>query len=51
MNPASLKQLDRLIIADDKKVITLNSDRHGVIYRNIDNIQQKICAGILESVK
>ncbi len=51
VNPKSLKMLDKLIVAEHKTLITLKSDIHGVIYRNIDEIQQKICATIMESVK
>ena len=51
VDPESIETLDRLIVAEQKSVITLDSDVHGVIYRNIDSVQQKICASILESVK
>ena len=44
------KTLEKLIIAENKTVEMLDSDIHGVVYRNIDQIQQKICASILESV-
>jgi len=50
VDPSSLQTLDKLIVAENKAVITLNSDTHSVIYRNIDDAQQKICASILESV-
>jgi esterase/lipase len=50
VDPDSLETLDKLIVAENKKVISLDSDLHGVIYRNIDEVQQKICASILESV-
>ena len=50
VDPSSLQTLQRLIVADRKFAITLDSDTHGVIYRNIDEVQQKICASILESV-
>jgi len=50
VDPDSLETLDKLIIAEQKTVITLDSDIHGVIYSNIDGIQEKICASILESV-
>jgi esterase/lipase len=45
--PASVETLDKLIIAENKTRITLESDIHGVVYRNIDQVQQKICASIL----
>jgi esterase/lipase len=47
VDPASMQTLDKLIIAENKALITLDSDIHGVIYRNIDQVQQKICATIL----
>ena len=50
VDPTSLQTLQRLIVADRKFAITLDSDTHGVIYRNIDEVQQKICASIVESV-
>jgi len=51
VDPKSLGLLDQLIVARHKSAIMLNSDRHGVIYHNIDEVQQKICATILEPVK
>ncbi len=45
--PASVETLDKLIIAENKIRITLESDIHGVVYRNIDQVQEKICASIL----
>ena len=50
VDPSSLKTLDKLIVAEDKTIITLNSDIHGVIHYNVDDAQQKICTSILESV-
>ena len=50
VDPSSLEAIDKLIVAEHKSLIMLNSEVHGVIYRNIDEIQQKICASILESV-
>jgi esterase/lipase len=50
VNPSSIGVLNKLIVAEHKSVITLDSDVHGVIYRNIDHVQQKICDSILESV-
>jgi len=47
VDPASIKTLDKLIVAEHKSLITLQSDQHGVIYHNIDEVQQKICASIL----
>ncbi|MDH3857151.1 MAG: alpha/beta fold hydrolase [Gammaproteobacteria bacterium] len=45
--PSSVKTLDKLIIAENKALVTLDSDIHGVVYQNIDDVQQKICASIL----
>jgi esterase/lipase len=47
VDPASIHTLDKLIIAENKTLTILDSDTHGVIYRNIDQVQQKICASIL----
>jgi esterase/lipase len=44
--PSSIKTLDKLIIAEHKTVTMLDSEIHGVVYRNIDEVQQKICASI-----
>ena len=50
VDPSSLRTLEELIDAEHKSVILLESDIHGVIYRNVDAVQQKICASIVESV-
>jgi esterase/lipase len=50
VDPDSLQTLDKLIVAEQKSIISLDSDIHGVVYRNIDGVQEKICASILESV-
>jgi hypothetical protein len=42
-----MQTLDKLIVAENKTLVSLDSDIHGVIYRNIDQVQQKICATIL----
>ncbi len=47
VNPESVKTLEKLITAKNKTVTLLDSDQHGVVYRNIDDVQQKICASIL----
>ena len=47
VDPASIHTLDKLITAQNRALTMLDSDIHGVIYRNIDQIQQKICASIL----
>ena len=45
--PSSVETLDKLIIAKNKSLVSLDSDIHGVVYHNIDEVQQKICASIL----
>ena len=50
VDPSSLEELDKLIVAEHKTRIILDSDTHGVIFRNIDDVQQKICASIVEPV-
>lgn len=40
----SVKKLFELINADSKEIIEINSDTHGIVYRNIDQVQEKICA-------
>jgi len=50
VDPSSVEALESLIVAEHKTTITLDSDTHGVIYRNIDEVQQKICASVVESV-
>jgi esterase/lipase len=50
VDPSSLQALENLIVSEHKISITLESDTHGVIYRNINEVQQKICASIVDSV-
>jgi len=50
VDPSSLQELEKMIVSEHKISTTLESDRHGVIYGNIDAVQQKICASIVESV-
>jgi hypothetical protein len=47
VDPESVTTLEKLITAENKTVTMLDSDQHGVVYRNIDDVQQKICASIL----
>ncbi len=47
VSPSSAETLHKIIVAEHKTVVSLESDVHGVIYRNIDQVQQKICASIL----
>ena len=46
VDPVSIEKLKKIVEASDKTVITIEADRHGVVYENLDNIQQKICATI-----
>ncbi|MCH7880804.1 MAG: alpha/beta fold hydrolase [Proteobacteria bacterium] len=46
IEPSSLDKLHQNIRAPDIEKLTIHADRHGVIYRNLDEIQQKICAAI-----
>ena len=50
VDPSSLQALENLIVSEHKISTTLESDTHGVVYRNIDEVQQKICSSIVESV-
>ena len=47
VDPESVRTLENLIDAKAKKVILLKSEIHGVVYRDIDQVQEKICASIL----
>ena len=47
VDPESANTLDRLIKADNKTLTLLKSDIHGVVYRDIDDVQRKICASLL----
>lgn len=46
IEPSSLDKLYQNIKAPDIEKIIIHADMHGVIYRNLDDIQQKICAKI-----
>ena len=46
VDPVSVEKLKQIIKATDKSVVTIEADRHGVVYENLDDIQQKICATI-----
>lgn len=46
VEPSSLEKLYQNIKAPGIEKIIVHADRHGVIYRNLDEIQQKICATI-----
>ncbi len=50
VDPSSLHTLERIIEAEHKQVTLLDSDLHGIVYRNADEVQQKICAAIAKSV-
>jgi len=47
VDPESVKTLEKLITSENKTVTMLDSDQHGVVYRNIDDVQRKVCASIL----
>ncbi len=46
IEPSSLDKLYQNIKAPDVEKIIIHADMHGVIYRNLDDIQQKICTKI-----
>lgn len=46
VEPHSVEKLYGNILADEKQTIIIQANRHGVVYENIDQIQQKICASI-----
>ena len=46
VEPGSVEKLYQHINADNKTVIMIEADRHGVLYENLQEIQQKICAAI-----
>ena len=48
VNPSSVDKLFDTINSDNKFKQILSSSRHGVVYENIDNIQQKICDDLAE---
>ena len=47
VDPQSVHTLAELIVAENKTVTLLDSGVHGVVYRDIDRVQEKICASIL----
>lgn len=46
VDPISVEKLNQITKATDKTVVTIESNRHGVVYENLDDIHQKICATI-----
>ncbi|CAD7851272.1 MAG: putative membrane protein [Olavius algarvensis Gamma 3 endosymbiont] len=50
VDPQSVTTLEKLIKAETKTVTMIDSDQHGIVYRNIGDVQRKICASIQESV-
>ncbi len=50
VDPASVHTLEKVISAAHKQVTLVESELHGIVYRNIDDVQQKICAAIAKSV-
>ncbi len=47
VDPSSVATLESRIEATTKKVIMLSSKLHGVVYRDIDDSQRKICSNLL----
>ncbi len=47
VEPSSVEKLKALINAKNISGVNLSSEIHGVVYRDIDQIQQKICVSIL----
>ena len=47
VEPSSIRTLQKIITAEQLSVTMLESDRHGVVYGDIDDVQQKICATLL----
>ena len=47
VDPKSVETLENLVSAPSTSVTWLDSDVHGIVYRDIDDVQQKICASIL----
>ena len=46
VDPSSVEKLYNQIDAEQKIKIPIDADRHGVVYENIDQIQEKICASV-----
>ena len=46
VEPRSVEKLYKHIEAQNKSVITIEADRHGILYENLQDIQQKICSSI-----
>ncbi len=42
VEPSSVESLYQHIKAKDKSITMIEADRHGIVYENIDNVQQKI---------
>ncbi|MDJ0776672.1 MAG: alpha/beta fold hydrolase [Gammaproteobacteria bacterium] len=47
VEPSSVRTLEKNISAENLRVIMLESERHGVVYSNVDEVQEKICATLL----
>ena len=46
VEPVSVEKLYQHIAAYDKTVTIIEADRHGILYENLQDIQQKICSTI-----
>jgi esterase/lipase len=47
VDPQSVYTLEKLIVAENRTLTLLDSNLHGVVYRDIDGVQEKICTSIL----
>ncbi len=48
VDPTSVERLYNLIQSDHINKYMITSDRHGVVYENLDNIQEKICTSLAD---
>lgn len=46
VEPSSVEKLYQQVDAEQKTKILIHADRHGVVYENLDQIQEKVCASI-----
>lgn len=48
VDPSSVDKLYNQVQAEIRNKYLIHADRHGVMYENLDQIQQKICANIMQ---
>jgi len=48
VDPASAQKLLQHIQAEDKKIIMIHSQQHGILYADIDNTQQKVIDAVMQ---